>query len=347
MTRHERSNRRDLPGRHASGSLPEPANEDESMDRLLHFAGPRRGMSEDAVARLEEAARVVWQEKVHSHLARRRRRFRQVLAAAAALALGAGLVFWLAPFARPAADAGAIVATVEARSGRVTGGSGSALAVGERLEAGRAVETAPDTRAALRLASGASIRLDVGTRLELASARQLRLARGAVYVDTEGRAASLAVETRYGVARDVGTQFEVRLGDDLVRIQVREGEVRFDTAAESHPAAAGTVLTVGGDGAVERGVLEGFAPEWSWVSETRPPFEIEGRTVRQVLEWFSRETGLTVRFNGQVGERIGSVITAGSVEGLSPVEILEAVLPGAGLAFRVDEGTVVVSRLTP
>ena len=319
-----------------------PANEDESMDRLLHFAGPRKGLPGGAMARLEEVARPVWREKVRAQARRRRRRTYQYLAAAASVIAAAGLAYWLGPF--EIGTGGGALGTVEARAGRATVESRGRLEVGDALQSGQAVETGADGRVALRLASGPSVRLDVDTRLSLESARRLLLERGAVYVDTEGgRGTSLGVGTRYGVAHDVGTQFEVRIGGDRVRVKVREGEVRFDTAAESHPAAAGTVLTVHEDGTVERDALESFAAEWSWTSETRPPFSIEGRTVRQVLEWFSRETGLAVRYEGPVVERIDSVITAGSVEGLSPIEILEAVLPGAGLSFRIEEGTVAVS----
>lgn len=319
-----------------------PANDEDSMDRILHFAGPRTGLPDDARARLEEAARLVWQEKVYSYALRRRRRVYGYLALAASLVLAAGLAIWLGAFRIE--SGGAAVATVEARTGRVTGEAGATLEVGDAIGSGQAIETGPDGRIALRLASGPSVRLDVATRLDVRSARLLRLERGAVYVDTEGRGgSSLGVETRFGVAHDVGTQFAVRLAGDQVRIQVREGEVRFDTDAESHRAPAGTVLTVNEDGTVERDGLEAYGSTWSWTAEARPPFEIEGRTVRQVLDWFSRETGLAVRYQGPVVERIDSVITAGAVEGLTPAEILEAVLPGAGLSFRIEEGTVMVT----
>lgn len=320
---------------------PEPANEDESMSRLLHFAGPRMGMDGDAMTRLEHVARPAWREKVRAHTERRRRRTYRTLALAAVVVLSVGLAVRFAPFDLPG-PADASVAAVEARSGTVS------LPVGHRIEAGATVETGPQGRLVLRLQGGTRVRLDVDTHLDVRGAGDLRLEHGAVYVDTDGgRGGSLRVETLHGVASDIGTQFEVRFTEEVLRIQVREGEVRLDAGTESHPARAGTVLTVLGDGTVERGVVAPYGAAWEWILETRPPFEAEGRTVRELLDWYCRETGLELRLTGAVDDQLASTVTAGPGSGLTPTETLEAVLPGAGLSFRVEEGSLEVAPLRP
>ena len=56
------------------------------------------------------------------------------------------------------------------------------------------------------------MRLDADTRLGLVSGSVLELHRGAVYVDSGALAQRLEIRTPFGIARNVGTRFDVRLG---------------------------------------------------------------------------------------------------------------------------------------
>ncbi len=320
----------------------------DMVGRLLDFAGPRQQAPADLLAEVKRRAHPVWQAKVEAHARTRRRRDRfRWLAAAAVLLVGAGMLNWQR--GQDVRTAAAVfVARVETvlDAGRV--GSGG-LAVGDRLEAGSGVETAAGGRAALRLASGASLRLDGATLVRLESPTVLVLQRGAVYLDSgPAGGGGLEVRTPFGVARDVGTQFEVRLGGGALQVRVREGEVELEVEDTSHRVAAGGAISVASDGTVELEDISGYGPEWRWVLAAAPSFDAEGRTLGELLDWVARETGWRPRFAEPELEREARATKLhGSVAGLAPDQVPDLVLPSSGLQYRLEDGILLIERASP
>jgi ferric-dicitrate binding protein FerR (iron transport regulator) len=216
---------------------------------------------------------------------------------------------------------------------------------GTELRAGDRVETA-EGRLALRLEGGASVRLDRATRLVLNSTSVLELEAGAIYIDTgiDG-VGGLEVRTDYGVARDIGTQFETRLGEGRLSLVVREGEVLFMGEGGEYRAGAGVALSLGPDGGVTRERVEASDPRWSWASAAAPPFDIEGRSLAEVLTWVARETGWTVRYEDAELERSAAqMLTHGSTGGLEPELVPDLVVPVAGLEHQLQGSVLRVER---
>src|SRR5690606_15313981 len=105
-------------------------------------------------------------------------------------------------------------------------------------------------------------------------------------------------------------------------------------------AARGEELVLTAAGALSRGSVPFHGEAWSWVEDIAPSFELEGRTLGELLAWFGRETGLDVTWSDPAAEqRAAPIVLHGSVDALSPEEALAAVLPTCGLAHRVDGGT--------
>ncbi len=346
---------------HASGSKPRSDPDDAAVARLLRLAGQRPAVPARDAEIVKWAARAEWLRAVR---AERRRAFITrgaggLLAAAAlvALVLGTGLL----RLGRP--GSGPPVATVETATGRVTATQGGAgpddLAAGATLRSGAVVETGPRqsgavaARAAFRLADGTSIRLDAGSRVRLLSDTALALDRGALFADSgpaSGR--SLEIHTPLGVARDVGTQFIVRLdaaGSDLT-VQVREGEVRLDPG-DGHPQAvtAGWQLAVLADGTVARRELARSGGPWDWVLDVRPPFDADGRTLDEVLTWAARESGWQLRYaDPAVAARAAATVVHGPTDGMTPEDVAATFLLGSGgLGYRLEAGTFVVEPAAP
>ncbi len=340
------------------GGNPEP--EGEALSRLLHFAGPRPSAPAKVVAEVKRATYPSWRSKVRAVARSRRRRRVWMLAAAAMLLVSAGLMIWRLPSGLSLAPGLAVrVATVEVASGAVaidgTRAGASETMVGMVVAAGGEIETGPGGLATLRLAGGSSVRLDAGTALRLESANALELRRGAVYLDTGPAAAlprrgasgtpALRVTTPYGVARDVGTQFEVRLLEDALKIQVREGEVEVDLGGASHAATAGIALRVGVDGRVAREEISAHGPAWRWILASSPPFELEGRTLGEFLEWVARETGWRPRFaDANLEREVMGTVVHGSITGVRPDQAPDLVLPSSGLQYRLEDGTMVIEQ---
>ena len=313
---------------------------DETISRLLQLAGHRPPIPEWDTAVVKRAARAEWQKKVTSR--RRRTLYRRVggfLAAAAVLLVALGL--WLIP---TGPDTSLQVATFE--SGAVTawnarGSESTGPALGDAIFAGTSVETA-QSRAAFRLADGTSVRLDSRTRLRWLSETAMELDHGAVYLDSGPSAGGLEVRTPLGIARDVGTQFEVRYPshdsqEASLRIRVREGLVALSRNGDVHEIEPGVELEVQPDGRVERREVPVWGSEWSWVLEAAPVTDFRGRLVREYLEWAAREQGWQLRFDDDEAEQRANE-TNYTADTDASESSLELVLLGTTLSYRLQDG---------
>ncbi|MGH9367857.1 MAG: FecR domain-containing protein [Thermoanaerobaculia bacterium] len=332
--------------------------EEDAVRKLLEEAGPRPVLAQDDLASIREAARRQWRRRYGGRAAPRSSVRWWVSLAAAALLAAAGLL-WRArisdrpPPAAPAA-ASLEIATGFARwksSGEPPvslrpGAVGRPLPEGSELETGEGPEEWG--RLALRMAGGASVRLDAGTRVRLVSTALVELSRGAVYVDTGGEPGTgkeVAVRAPAGLFQGVGTQFEVRaVGEGAVtRLRVREGSVRLELRDESVLTDTGQELIVSGDGSLARRPMPAYGPEWDWVLKTAPMLSIEGVKVRTFLDWTARETGWRVVLADEETRSLcDSVVLHGSIDHLTPAEAPGVVLASAGLGHRISDGTLVV-----
>ena len=216
----------------------------ESNDPLLDLmqrAGRRPEAPPEDTEQVYAAALQQWNQTVRSE---QRRRFviRGQFALLAAVLL-ATLGLWIFhpaifPWARKAPEMSIGVLEVSEGQFRATqhGRSIPSPQVGDTLLAGTVLETG-DSRLAIRLTDGPSLRMDHQTRVRCTSPRNIDLEQGAVYVDTEGvdtdrvdtdrvdtglgveknhdsaelENHAIAIQTSLGVVQDVGTQFEVRI----------------------------------------------------------------------------------------------------------------------------------------
>lgn len=320
---------------------------------LLGSAGPRAPMPAAVFERLHRQSREVWLEKVDQVGAVRRRKQmlrRLAVAALVVTALGLGAMLrWPEGSTEPGAELAmgariAGVATIVVVRG--VGGS-SAIEAGRTLAAGEALETGDGERLAMALASGATVRLDHQSRLRLASARELELSRGAVYIDAGPAAKRVVVRTPFGVARDIGTRFEVRVLENGLRLQVREGAVDFEQAGEQYRAEAGEVMLVE-QGRVQRETIEADDRAWAWVLDAATPFALEGATLDRFLDWVADETGWQVAYaDAALEAQARAIITHGSLDGVRPDTAPALVLPGSNLDFRLQDGVLKVLRNAP
>lgn len=312
-------------------------DEDEELTaRLLRLAGPRAAVPAERSARIQHAVTGTWRVQLRRHRLRR-----QLLAGTVVLATAATIVVAtrLTVPRRIEAPSKAQPAVVE----RVQGGT-AALSAGRTLPIGEWIETAADSRTALRIDGRASMRLDVSSRARLLDAATIELESGAVYVDTGADSAAFAVRTRLGIARDIGTQFEVRLNDDALRIRVRSGLVELRYPSGTTAVRGGSEVTVEGDRVVTR-QMPAFGPEWQWAAQLAAPFDIEGRSLSAFLEHISREQGWVLRFaDAELARNATTVILHGSVNGLEPEAAVTVALRTSNLEWRIHQGELLVSR---
>lgn len=325
--------------------------EERELRELLREAGPRPALPAEDLAATESVVRAAWRSRYERRGAGGRRLW-PALAAAAALALAIGLA-WRAGRSQPAVP----VARIERLAGAVRVDAGSAPAIvaaaGRPLPAGIWIETSEGSTAAswlaLRLTGGASLRVDRGARLRLAAANRVELERGAVYVDSGAAcAAPIDVVTPAASFREVGTQFEVRVIAEpsglSSRLRIREGRVAVEAAGRRAIGAAGEELRVAADGRITSAPAARSGSEWSWVLAAAPALDIEGRSVREYLDWFARETGWEVELvDAETRERVERTLLHGSIAHLAVEATPEVVLPSAGLAAERGSGRLRVA----
>ncbi len=318
---------------------------------LLRLAGPREAVPADRMRRVKAAVRADWRRETRA----RSRRITigwslGAFAAAALVLVGVRLAVRDDPAVpSPPHD----IATIEVLSGAVRLISSSErtteptlFQIGDRIRAGDGVDTTRGGLAALGLAGGATVRVDRGTRLRLLSDATLVLDEGAIYVDSgDSRGAgSLEIRTKLGVVRNIGTKFEVRLNGSALRVRVRDGMVRLSqNPQQSHDAQPGDELTLDGNGSVVRRTVPVVGADWAWTVALARPFDLEGRSLGEFLDWIAGENGWQLQYaDAAVEEKALKTILHGSIKGLTPEEALSAVLPASGVGYRLENRVLLI-----
>ena len=326
-------------------SAAEPTPADDHVARLMSLAGPRATAPEEIKSKVKHAVSSHWQLAAEHEA--QRRRFRRRAMAGGLLAAAAALAgFVIAPRFFTPAPAIAL-GQVEIVRGSVWSSDKPEhlLAVGETFSEGSEIEVADDSALALRLASGASVRLDAGTAVRWSNADTLRLKRGRVYVDSpESVLGALTVTTALGDVREIGTQFEVRLEEKALRVRIREGQVVLEAGETRQTGKAGDEMVWSPDKGLALGRIDLHGPAWAWTLQLADDFELEGAKVEDYLSWLVRETGWRVRFEPpSLGENVAEESVFGSLSGLGPDASPELVLPALGLAYELEEGVLTIT----
>lgn len=339
-------------------------NDRDDVGRLIQLAGKRRPVPPHRAERVKVTARQDWRREVRGRS--RRRHLAAAAGLAAAVVLAAAMrVFWSGAGGPDVAPVGPYV--VEALAGsawsRVLADETSralAAAAGDRIAVGSEFKTGHSGRAAVRLASGHSVRLDLQTIIRVLEDGSLALDQGAIYIDSGIRAGgagdgsrtgvggsgALDVHTPFGVVREVGTQFEVRLEESNVRVRLREGAVMVRQGDQSHEVLAGTELYLGVGGSVTRSEISPYEAAWDWIAGVTPMPDVENRTVQAFLEWVARERGWTLSYADEsVARAAGEITLSGMTSLLTLDEALEAVLLTSRMTHRVQDGSLMIDAV--
>ncbi|MBT8080507.1 MAG: FecR family protein [Gammaproteobacteria bacterium] len=318
---------------------------DDNMDdigQLIRFAGPRETVD---AARFEMAkARVGahWQDVVTNRdEGRTHNRLRNMAIAAGVLIFAATTYLsWTSQMRSVESH----VAYVNRIVGEVTIDGQSATA-GAAVAAGSVIETDAESFIALDLATGHSLRLDRASRIEVSAMERIDLERGAIYADSgaDRHGSSITIATRFGIASDIGTQFQVRVAENKLTVGVREGLVEL-SPTNGMPVAvpSGTLVDVASDGYQQKRDIGEDDPVWDWTSSITPEFDIEGRTLKQYLTWYARERGLLLQWQDvESHDKAGKItLTGGAISGKSLEDGFATVRRIAPFHYQLSDTTL-------
>jgi ferric-dicitrate binding protein FerR (iron transport regulator) len=328
------------------GSRPD----DEGIEELLRHVGARDEPSVDVMNEVQQAVHAQWREML-AERSRRRRMVAYGMAASIAIAVivAAAALQWIGPSSDPVAT----IARIDGALQLTAASADTAPArVGQRLSVGERLQTDAGTRVALAFNDGLSVRIDSGSTLELVPPDRLLLSAGAVYVDADPSRPhddSLEVQTRAGIVRHVGTQYQVRQDGRAVEISIREGRVEIAGLPGANRASAGEVLRILSGGSIERSSNTPDDASWQWAIAAAPAFDIDKQLLSDFLDWVARETGKRIVYASPRALQVAqSVVLRGSIGGLDPQSALVPVLSTTDLRrFTTQDGSIGIELAAP
>jgi ferric-dicitrate binding protein FerR (iron transport regulator) len=286
--------------------------------------------------------------------ARRRQRRNLLMAGAAASVLLA--VFASLNLLRVGGVEAERVATIDKRHGSIfVLGDNAEVQSGNDLvavNAGQTLVTDPDSGVGLAWSAGGSLRLDASTRVEFLDRDTVYLHSGRVYFDSapigarapaiNGAASSLRVATDFAALRHVGTQYMAQVDARRLVVSVREGEVAVDDAGSDRVASvhSGQQLSMGPGGAASLVNVSPFGDSWAWAETTAPSVNFDGRSVAEMLEWASHETGMLLVYESDEVRALAARERLNGRLDVAPRQALEAWMPGTRLGWRIRDGEI-------
>ncbi len=325
---------------------PKRASDRDDIGTLIRLAERDSKVPTARAARVREAAREQWTQEIE-----RRRQRRLVWSVAAAAAMIAGVAFVIRTI--PGSGSGRavpIAAQVEQLEGRVeTAALGSdawsVVAAGDTIGAATTLRTVAG-RLSLRLDSGHCARLDRNSELRLLDAGDLELVAGTIYIDSgpQGRTAGVDLHTPYGIVQEIGTQYEARMSDGMLRLRLREGSVVLHRPDGDYTVGAGNELRVSSTKNPEIVPIEAYGPHWDWVSEIVSIPDFQGHTADDFLRWLAREKGWTLVFaDVDVANAVRQTVLEGDLRRFSPDEALQIVATTSRLRHTTEAGVLRIS----
>lgn len=320
------------------------AMDEQELERILKKVGPRPLPPQEVRQETKSAVYALWREQVET--SRRARMTRRLaLAASVVIVVTAGL--FLLENRVPES-----IASVDGSMNRVetyTDGSWREFN-GESLGRSSRIRTGSDAYLSLSLMNGINVRLDQNTDVSLTDVEMLSLLKGSVYVDSYGFLpdGGFVVNTGFGSANDIGTQFVVTTHEDGWNVQVREGVVVVRDSEITTLVELGERLTISADDVMTTTEVKSDDPSWKWTENVSPLFVIEGKSLNDYLEWMARETGRKIEFQTELARSAAkSTMLHGSIEGLQPGESLGVVLSTTDLKEVDDHSESILIDTSP
>lgn len=324
-------------------------SEEREVARLLRAAGPREAPPETARQQWEQTFR----GELDQVLARRRRRSRVALGVAAGIALAVTVIAVLMR-PEPAPHLTVRVAGLSGANFQVEG-RGDTPRVGQVLAPGTVLSAGAESYLALDVA-GYDLRLRSGSRLRL-NQRDISLLTGELYASGApgpGGSPGLAIVTRYGTVRDIGTQFTVRVELNQTLATVRRGQLEIVAGEQSLHATAppqgARQITLGRPGSgMETATVPAAGNQWRWIYQSGRAYALEGQSVDQFLRWSTGESGFTLAYADRAAERYArTTIPYGDITDLDPEQAVAPVLATTDLQAELTaDGRLLISLNRP
>lgn len=326
-------------------SEPPDNSQPDKLAQLLAKAGPRNAAPARIEAEVRAAVHAEWLHLTQGRKVRQRRRW----LSAAAVVLGVMSIGWLV---RTTSDTAAdapdsalqmLAVITEARGdatlNKVTPGQS------EHIRGGDILRTSRDSGMRVELPSGVSVRVAADSELQWLDNDEVKLVRGAVYVDSHANAAPLTIHTARGDVMHLGTRYLVDADKQSLHVAVREGQVAIHSDNRRFTVDTLQQLQLGEGGSVVRGDLQTNDAMWQWADALVQPFALEDRSVAEFLQWVASETGCEVSYDSPTVKAAASnTVLHGQPSAQAPLQALQAVLATTDFHAAVQGRQLVITQ---
>jgi ferric-dicitrate binding protein FerR (iron transport regulator) len=320
--------------------------DDKVLEELFKHVSSRERAPQEVEQKIREALHGEWTQATRQ---RRTRKKMVTWAIAASVVLS---VFVLTEMLRqPAPQAQRIsLATVEKKTGEVfvqaTGEQVSKPHGSEHLLTGDELSTRDGSRVALSWANGESIRIDQNSRVALISESEIKLLTGKIYIDSAGaliKNKPFRILTPTGPVSHMGTQYITVVIGDEVTVKVRKGEVSVGAGENRAIAIQGQKLHVSGAGQRSVTTIPVYGEDWLWAEQLAPQFNMDGHTLKELLDWVGRETGRKIEYDSAESELAAAQTRLHGNLDLEPLRAMDLMLQTSDLTSSVQDGVILVS----
>jgi ferric-dicitrate binding protein FerR (iron transport regulator) len=307
--------------------------DDDALATLMALAGPRAEVPLGVEHRVRGVVHDEWRR---STAVVRTIRWVVPLAMAASLVIAIGINSNSRSPLVSAPSVGAIAL--------VAGAGTPSFAVGDKVRVGEVITTMDGQGISVALNSDISLRIAASSEVRVDALDEYSLISGQLYVDTGETIfhdRRITINTPYGSATDIGTQFLVSFDGAMMDVAVREGRVDVTDSVATYATEAGYRLALRSGGVAVVDPMAVDDPSWEWAIALAPTFEIENESLLDFLKWASRETGKELIFAGNdVRLAAMGIKLHGILPSLSPIEAAKSVLATTRFTYRIDESTI-------
>ncbi len=320
--------------------------DDEVLEALFRHVSSRQRPPREVEQEIRESLHAEWAQQNRQRRVRKRT-LSLAIAAAAILAL-----FALTNTLRQPVNDGQrpMLATVEKSSGDVfvqgAAEQNSRLLESTKLHRGDVLSTIQAARIALSWSNGESVRIDQNSRVVLISKTEIELLSGSIYVDSAGaiiKGKAFRILTPSGPVTHIGTQYITTVAGADVTISVREGEVTIGSGRKKAVAMQGQKLHISEDGQQSISTIPIFGEDWQWTEQVAPGFDMEGRSLKELLDWVARETGRSVAYESTQSEIAAATTRLHGKLDIAPLRAMELMIQTSDLTAVLHDGVILVS----
>ena len=218
--------------------------------------------------------------------------------------------------------------------------------VNKTIHPGDYIRTKSKNRLLIELDNGNSFRVDENTQLQIVNRNEINLDHGQIYIESSQQypSSKLMILTHLAEVNHIGTRYLVSLRNDKLDVAVRDGKVVINNDAGINEVDNGFEASLNLAGEIQQQPITSYDSKWEWTQKIAKSFNIQDKTVAEYLAWVSAETGYEIHWES-TSDKVNAtkVILSGSINGVSPMDSLDVILPTTRFNYQLNESAIHIS----